>query len=130
MLKGAEDSERIVEFYEYIQNEEAKEAFALLVGTFSCLKKVTCRVSSQKKVRSVAVDLNGEWCFSVMPSREKLRFHWRPSVIKMKRYRKEVIKEQFPDSFTDDSHKDAEHWAIDIRSRDGALLLLHVLGLK
>ena len=130
MLKGAENSERIAEFYEYIQDGEVKEAFALLVGTFTCLKGVSCRVTSQK-VRSIAVDLDGKWCFSIMPSRKKLVFQWRPPVIKMKRYKKDRLKAQFPDSFIDDSHKaDDEHWAIKVKSLDDALLLLLILGLN
>lgn len=131
MLKGAEDSERIAEFYEYIQDGEVKEAFALLVGTFTCLKGVSCRVTPSKKVRSIAVDLDGKWCFSIMPSRKKLVFQWRPPVIKMKRYKKDRLKVQFPDSFTDDAHKaDDEHWAIKVKSLDDALLLLLILGLN
>jgi hypothetical protein len=131
MLKGAEDSERITEFYEYIQNEEVKEAFALLVGTLTCFDKVTCRVSPQKEVRSIAIDLNGEWCFSIMPSHKKLVFQWRPPVIKMRLYSKDILKTQFPESFTDDSHKVGdEHWAIKVLSRDDALLLLRALSLN
>jgi phosphatidylserine/phosphatidylglycerophosphate/cardiolipin synthase-like enzyme len=130
MLKGAEDSDRIAEFYEYIQDGEVKEAFSLLVGTFTCLKDVSCRVTSQI-VRSIAVDLDGSWCFSIMPSREKLLFQWRPPVIKMKKYKKEKLKAQFPNNFNDDSHKDGdEHWAITVKSLGDALLLLLVLGLN
>src|SRR5438045_6403219 len=131
MLKGTEDSERIAEFYEYIRDNRVREAFALLVGTFTCLKTVTCRVSPQKEVRSIAVDLNGEWCFSIMPSQKKLVFQWRPPVIKMRRYKKDTLKAQFPESFTDDSHKVGdEHWFIKIESRDRALLLLRTLHLN
>lgn len=131
MLKGAEDSERIAEFYEYIQSAEVKEAFALLVGTFTCLGKVTCRVSPQETVGSVALDLDGAWCFSIMPSQKRLVFQWRPPVIKMKLYSKDALKAQFPESFTDDSHKTGdEHWAIKVLSRDDALLLLRTLCLN
>jgi len=49
MLKGAGDSERIADFYEHIQSGEVKEAFALLIGALTCWKKVTCRVSPQKR---------------------------------------------------------------------------------
>lgn len=130
MLKGAQDSERIAEFYEYIQDGAVKEAFALLVGTFTCLKEVSCRVTSQN-VRSIAVYLDGKWCFSIMPSRKKLVFHWRPPVIKMKRYKKWVLQARFPESFTDDSHKaDDEHWAIKVKTLDEALLLLLILDLN
>jgi len=129
MLKGGEDSERIAEFYEYIQDNGVREAFALLVGTFTCLKAVTCRVSPQKKVRSIAVDLNGEWCFSIMPSRKKLLFHWRPPVVKRYRPQIQAIKALFPETFTDKSHKDAEHWAISIESIEEALRLLLILDL-
>jgi hypothetical protein len=130
MLKGAEDSERIAEFYEYIQSGEVKEAFALLVGTLTCLRKVTCRVSPQEKIRSIAVDQNGVWCFSIMASQKKLVFHWRPPVIKMKQYSKDRLKAQFPDSFTDDSHKAGdEHWAVKVESRIDAVRLIRTLNL-
>lgn len=131
MLEGAEDSERIAEFYEYVQDEKVKEAFALLVGTFTCLKNVTCKVSSQKKVRSVAVYLNGKWCFSIMPSHKKLVFQWRPPVIHMKLYKEDRLEAQFPDTFTNDSHKAGdEHWAIKVKSREDVLQLLSVLSLN
>jgi hypothetical protein len=101
-----------------------------LVGTFTCLKTATCRVSPQKEVRSIAVDLNGEWCFSIMPSQKKLVFQWRPPVIKMKLYKKDTLKAQFPDNFTDDSHKVGdEHWAIKVETRADALLLIRNLSL-
>jgi len=130
MLKGAEDSERIAEFYEYIQDGGVKEAFALLVGTFTCLKSLSCRTARQGKVRSIAIELEGEWCFSIMPSRKRLRFHWRPPVLGRYRNHKEAIKSAFPDSFTDDSHKDSEHWAVKIVSIEKALLLLLLLDLN
>lgn len=130
MLKGAEDSERITEYYEHIQSEEVRKAFALLIGTFVCLKQVTCRVSRQKKIRSIAVDLDGRWCFSIMPSQEKLLFQWRPPVIKMKRYQKHMLADQFPNSFIDDSHKSDEHWAVKVESREGAVELIKALDLR
>ena len=130
MLKGAEDSERITEFYEYIQSEEVRKAFALLLGTFVCLKQVTCRVSRQKKIRSIAVDLAGRWCLSIMPSQESLLFQWRPPVIEMKRYQKHALMAQFPGSFTDDSHTSQEHWAVRIESREDAVKLIEALDLR
>ena len=130
MLKGAEDSERIAEFYEYIQDGGVKEAFALLVGTFTCLKSVSCRTARQGKVRSIAVSHVDAWCFSIMPSRKKLLFHWRPPVVDRYRSQIEAIKALFPNTFTDRSHKDFEHWAISIESIEEALRLLLVLDLK
>ena len=129
MLKGAEDSERIAGFYEYIQDGGVREAFALLVGTFTCLKSVSCRTATQGKVRSVAISQGDAWCFSIMPSRKKLLFHWRPPVVDRYRSQIEAIKANFPESFTDKSHKDAEHWAVTIESLDHALRLLLFLDL-
>jgi hypothetical protein len=130
MLKSAEDSERITEFYEYIQDGGVREAFALLVGTFTCLKGVSCKTAKQGKVRSVAVSQGDTWCFSIMPSRKKLLFHWRPPVVDRYRSQIEAIKFNFPESFTDKSHKDAEHWAVSIESLDHSLRLLLLLDLN
>lgn len=130
MLEGAEDSERIAEFYEYIQDGGAKEAFALLVGTLTCLRGVSCSTAHQGKVRSIAVRQGDDWCFSIMPSRKKLLFHWRPPVVDRYRPRIDAIKAQFPDNFTNTSHKDAEHWAVNIDSIEEALRLLLILDLN
>ena len=130
ILKGAEDSERIAEFYEYIQDGGAKEAFALLVGTFTCLKSLSCKTAKQGKVRSVAISQGDAWCFSIMPSRKKLLFHWRPPVVERYRTQIEAMKALFPETFTDKSHKDVEHWAISIESIEEALRLLLVLDLN
>jgi len=130
MLKGAEDSERITEFYEYIQDGGAREAFALLIGTFTCLKSVSCRTAKQGKVRSVSVSQGDAWCFSIMPSRKRLLFHWRPPVVDRYRPQIEAIRALFPENFTDKSHKDAEHWAISIESIEEALRLLLILDLN
>jgi len=66
-----------------------------------------------------------------MPSHKKLVFQWRPPVIKMKQYKKERLKAQFPGNFTDDSHKaDDELWAINVESRDDAVLLIRTLNLN
>lgn len=130
MLKGAEDSERIAEFYEYIQDTGVREAFALLIGTFTCLRGVSCRTAHQGKVRSIALTLGDAWCFSIMPSRKKLLFHWRPPVLDRYRHQIEAIKALFPETFSDKSHKDAEHWAISIESIEEALRLLLVLDLN
>jgi hypothetical protein len=130
MLRDVKDSERITEFYEYIKDDKVKEAFALLIGILTCIKEAAWRVSPQKKVRSIAVDLNGAWCFSIMPSKKRLTFQWRPPVIKMKLYDKEKLKLQFPESFTDDSHKDNdEHWAVKVESYDDASQILRMLNL-
>ena len=130
MLNGAEDSERIANFYEYIQDGGAREAFALLVGTFTCLKSLTCKTAKQGKVRSIAVSQGGAWCFSVMPSRKKLLFHWRPPVVDRYRPQIDAIKALFPDTFTDKSHKDAEHWVVSIQSIEESLRLLLILDLN
>ncbi|MNB99177.1 hypothetical protein D3C76_389150 [compost metagenome] len=130
MLKGAEDSERIAEFYEYIRDYGVREAFALLIGTFTCLKSASCRTAYQGKVRSVAVSQGDAWCFSIIPSRQKLLFHWRPPVVDRYRPQREAIKALFPETFTDKSHKDAEHWAISINSIEEALRLLLILDLN
>ena len=130
MLNGAEDSERIAEFYDYIQDGCVREAFSLLVGTFTCLKGVSCKTAQQGKVRSVAISQGDAWCFSIMPSRKKLLFHWRPPVVDRYRPQIEVIKALFPETFTDKSHKDAEHWAVSIESIEEAMRLLLVLDLK
>ncbi|MNG10800.1 hypothetical protein D3C84_942920 [compost metagenome] len=130
MLNGAEDSERIAEFYEYIRDNGVREAFALLVGTFTCLKSVSCRAAHQGKVRSVAITKGDAWCFSIMPSRQKLLFHWRPPVVDRYRPQIDAIKALFPDTFTDKSHKDAEHWAVSIQSIEESLRLLLILDLN
>lgn len=130
MLKGAEDTERVAEFYEYIQVAEVRDAFALLVGTFICAKSIDCRTARQGKVRSIAVDQGGAWCFSIMPSRKRLLFHWRPPVIDLYRAQKDVIKARFVDNFTDNAHKHSEHWSVNIRSIEDALLLLGTLRLN
>ncbi|WP_447650968.1 hypothetical protein [Pseudomonas abietaniphila] len=131
MIKGAEDSERIAEFYEYIEDGEVKEAFALLLGSFTCYKKVSCRVSAQKKVRSIAVDYKGKWCFSIMASKQKLVFHWRPHILNMGLCKKAPIKANFGDRFTDKSHKeDDEHWAVTLKNIQDALILLLILQLS
>lgn len=129
MLKGAEDSERIAEFYEYIQDGGVREAFALLVGTFTCLKSVSCSTAKQGKVRSVAIRQADAWFFSIMPSRKRLLFHWRPPVVDRYRTQIEAIKALFPENFTDKSHKDAEHWSISIQSIEDALRLLLILDI-
>ncbi|WP_238965534.1 hypothetical protein [Pseudomonas sp. AF32] len=129
MLKGADDSERITEFYEYIQSKEVRTAFALLVGTLTCLRGVSCSTAYQGKVRSIAVRQGDDWCFSIMPSRKKLLFHWRSPVVDRYRPKLDVIKTWFPGDFTDTSHKDAEHWAVNIDSIEEALRLLLILDL-
>ncbi|WP_242199519.1 MULTISPECIES: hypothetical protein [unclassified Pseudomonas] len=130
MLEGPDDSERIAEFYEYIRVGGAREAFALLVGTFTCLKSVSCSTAKQGKVRSVAVRQGGAWCFSIMPSRKRLLFHWRPPVVDRYRTQIAATKALFPESFTDNSHKDAEHWAISIQSIEDAMRLLLILDVN
>ncbi|CAI8935664.1 hypothetical protein [Pseudomonas sp. IT-P294] len=130
MLKGAGDAERIAEFYEYIQDGGVREAFALLIGTFTCMSSVSCWAAKQGVVRSVAVSQGDAWCFSIIPSRKKLLFHWRPPVVDRYRPQIEAIEALFPKNFTDKSHKDAEHWAISIESIEEALRLLLILDLN
>jgi hypothetical protein len=65
-----------------------------------------------------------------MPSRKKLLFHWRPPVVDRYRSQIEAIKVNFPESFTDKSLKDAEHWAVSIESLDQSLRLLLLLDLN
>lgn len=129
MLERDIDAVLVNEFFEYIQDAEVREAFIYLVGAFTCLRSVTWIVKMQGKVRSLRIYLDGKRFFSMMPSQQKINFHFRPSVLKEKIYRKEVISELFS-SFDDSSHEDEEHWAIDIRTIDDARRLLHALNLQ
>ncbi|MOA67776.1 hypothetical protein D3C78_1950930 [compost metagenome] len=65
----------------------------------------------------------------MMPSQQKINFHFRPPVLKVGIYDKSAIAAQFK-SFDDTSHKDEEHWAVEIRSIDDARLLLRTLDLQ
>lgn len=128
MLKSGEDSGWITEFYEYIQEGGAKEAFALLIGTFACLKEVSCGRKRQGDVLSVGLKVNGKTWFAIMPAKKSLTFQWRPPVTKTKRYSQDHLRSQFPNSFTDTAQ--AEHWSVKITSIEEALLLLLILDLK
>ncbi|UCP00060.1 hypothetical protein LF844_09685 [Metapseudomonas lalkuanensis] len=127
MLRGFEDSERLTEFYAYIQDGEVREAFALLIGTFACLQSVTCRVVKQGSVRSVGIYQGEKWMFSVMPTQQRLHFQWRPPAIASSKYDKASIAAAFPD-FSD--HKQEEHWSVYVCSIESALLLLLILDLQ
>lgn len=127
MLKGAEDSERITEFYEYIQDGGAKEAFALLIGTFACLRTFSCGVKPQGNVRSIGLEISGECWFAIMVTQKSLTFQWRPPITRTQRYDQDQLRAQFPSSFTSTSQDG--HWAVKIRSIEEALLLLLILDL-
>ncbi|MHC6225498.1 hypothetical protein ACYU03_12110 [Pseudomonas sp. X10] len=58
-----------------------------------------------------------------------INFHFRPPVLRDGIYQKKEIKRVF-DSFDDSSHKDDEHWAVDIRNIDDAQLLIRTLNLR
>lgn len=127
MLKSAEDSGWITEFYEYIQDGGAKEAFALLIGTFACLKDVSCGRKPQGDVLSVGLVVDGEHWFAIMPTRKSLTFQWRPPATRTERYSRDHLRAQFPKSFTDTAQ--AEHWSVKISSIEESLLLLLILDL-
>lgn len=49
MLRHGEDTAWIGEFYDHIADGGAQEAFAFLIGTFSCLEGVTCGRKAREK---------------------------------------------------------------------------------
>lgn len=129
MIERDFDSVLLTDFYEYIRDAEVRTAFAYLIGVFTCLRTVTLIVKMQGKVRSVRVYQHGKRFFSMMPSQCNINFHFRPPVLREHIYRKEEVAAFF-ESFDDSSHKDDEHWAVDIRSVDEARRLVQVLGLR
>ena len=129
MLAHDIDSDLVNEFYEYIQDTEVREAFIYLAGAFTCLRSVEWTVKNQGEVRSVRVYQDGKRYFSFMPSQKKINFHFRPPVLRDGIYQKEEIRSLF-DSFDDSSHKDDEHWAIDILNIDDARRLVRALDLR
>ena len=128
MLAHDIDSDLVNEFFEYIQDSDVREAFIYLAGAFTCLRSVEWTVKHQGEVRSVRIYQDGKRYFSFMPSQKKINFHFRPPVLKDRIYRKEEIKKLFA-SFDDQTHKDEEHLAIDIRNIDDARRLLRALKL-
>ena len=129
MLERDIDAALVNEFFEYILDAEVREAFIYLVGAFTCLRSVTWRVKKQGFVRSFRVYQDGKRYFSMMPSQHKINFHFLPPVLRDSIYRKDAISKMFS-SFDDSSHKDEEHWAIDIKTIEDARLLLRALNLK
>ena len=129
MLARDIDTVLVNEFFEYIQDEDVREAFIYLVGAFTCLRSVTWKVKMQGAVRSFRLYQDGKRYFSMMPSHRKINFHFRPPVLSENIYRKDVISKLFS-SFDDSSNRDDEHWAIDIKTIDDARLLLRTLDLK
>ena len=128
MLSHGEDTAWIGEFYDHISDGGVKEAFALLIGTFSCLKGVTCGRKAQGEVRSVGIKIAGECLFALMPAKDWLTFQWRPPVTRTKRYSESHLHSQFPESFT--STAQVEHWSVKITSIEDARLLLLILELS
>lgn len=128
MLAHDIDSDLVNEFFEYIQDPEVREAFIYLAGAFTCLRSVEWTVKNQGEVRSVRIYQDGKRYFSFMPSQKKINFHFRPPVLRDGIYQKEEIRRLF-ESFDDSTHKDDEHWAIDIKNIDEARLLLRTLRL-
>ncbi|WP_332774279.1 hypothetical protein [Pseudomonas sp. ESBL1] len=126
MLKIGEDTTWIGEYYTYINDGCAKEAFALLIGTLACMKSVSCYRKPQGEVRSVGIDVDGECWFALMPTQEWLTFQWRPPVTRRNRYSDSHLRSQFPDSFT---AVQGDHWSVRIESIEDALHLLLILDL-
>lgn len=129
MLAYDIDSDLVNEFFEYIQDSDVREAFIYLAGAFTCLRSVEWTVKNQGEVRSVRIYQDGKRYFSFMPSQKKINFHFRPPVLKDGIYQKEEIRALFA-SFDDKSHKNDEHWAVDILTIDDARRLLRALDLR
>lgn len=128
MIESDFDSELLTEFFEYIQDKDVREAFAYLIGQFICAGSVKLLAKWQGQVRSVRMYQDGDRHFSMMPSQHKINFHFRPPVLRKHIYRQETIASLFQ-SFDDSSHKDDEHWAIDIRNISEAQRLIQALHL-
>lgn len=129
MIERDFDSALLTDFYEYIRDVEVRTAFAYLIGVFTCLRTVTLIVKRQGEVRSVRMYQDGKYFFSMMPSQCNINFHFRPPVLREHIYQKEEIATLF-ESFDDSSHKNDEHWAVDIRNVDEARRLVQVLGFR
>ncbi|MNJ63663.1 hypothetical protein D3C77_595790 [compost metagenome] len=126
MLKATEDMRWMSDFYEYIDCLSVQRAFALLIGVFTCSKKVTCGRKAQGEVRTVGLEVNGECWFTIMPAKEWLTFQWRPPATNKDNYNPDKVRAEFPGSFTDTAQ--AGHWSVKITSIEEALSLLGVLG--
>ncbi|MFJ4157516.1 hypothetical protein ACIPZF_22290 [Pseudomonas sp. NPDC089752] len=127
MLKSGEDTTWMGEYYDYIRDGCAKEAYALLIGTLVCMKSVSCYRKPQGEVRSVGIHVDGECGFALMPTQKWLTFQWRPPVTRAQRYSADHVRSRFPDSFMLPQH---EHWAVRIKTIEDALLLLLILDLS
>ena len=126
MLSADDDGRWITSFYEYIEDKRAKEAFALLIGTFACLGKFRCGRKPQGEVRSVGIEVDGECLYTIIPAKKWVTFQWRPPVTRTKRFRVALLRNEFPEGFTDSAQK--EHWSVRVACLEDALKLLRVLN--
>lgn len=113
MISGATNSNLYAEWLNHIESEEAKDAFAYIVGLASALRDHRCHPQQKGVVRDFRfyVGETQELPFAFIPNKSWLLFYFRAPAVRGGAYLPASVQEAF-DSFVENSRGE---WTVKLR---------------
>lgn len=118
MLKDAKNADLYVEFFEYIEDADARNTFCLLVGTASILQNLNCYPTYKTIIRDFRFyDDSGKQPFAFIINRCWLLFYFRPPAIRSGKFNWADLAKGFDDV----NENPSGEWTVRIRTPDQAV---------
>ena len=98
MLSGAENQSLYREYYELIQDSDAKQAYSYLIGWASSLKNHNCLPSAHGVIKDFRIMRGNDWDFAFIPNQKWLLFYFRRPCQKLEKFAHVNILSKFPEA--------------------------------
>lgn len=97
MLRGAENSEMLREYYEILVTPEAKHALLYMIGWASTLKGYDCFPSSHGYIKDFRFLREDDCDFAFIPNQKWMLFYFRKPCLSLQKFSREEIFGRIPD---------------------------------
>ena len=128
MLKDAHNSQLYVEWLDYIDSEDTKDAFRYIVGLASALRDFRCHPQWKGKVRDFRFIENATNAmpFAFIPTKNWLLFYFRAPAIRSGKYSWEKLTR----AFTTTAENNSGEWTVSLHDVNDVQRLFDLLNLK
>ncbi|MBW8458746.1 MAG: hypothetical protein K0M58_09935 [Thiobacillus sp.] len=124
MLADARNSSFYPDWFDYIESEEAKDAFRYLVGLAAGLRNYTCYPGLHGAYRDFRFfDQHEEHPFAFGIAQKWLLFYFRLPAIRSGRYKLQNLEASFPSA----KQVNSGEWTVKLRDIDDVRLLWNIL---
>ena len=98
MLKGADNKNLYLEYYQIPQLTEVKKAYSYIIGWASSLREYECYPGPHGFIKGFRFMRGENWDFAFIPNQKWLLFYFRNPCQVIKKFSREAMSKSFPEA--------------------------------